>query len=58
VVVVGQGAFAGIPYSFYDLLRMSNGKIAEHWDVLEAQTPAAQAKNQNRQFNFPRDPLT
>lgn len=22
------------PYAFYDLLRVANGKLAEHWDVM------------------------
>lgn len=57
VLVIGKGSFAGTPYSFYDMFRVDNGKLTEHWDVLEPLTPAAQAKNTNGQFDFPQDPL-
>jgi predicted SnoaL-like aldol condensation-catalyzing enzyme len=35
VLVVSEGVFAGKPTSFYDLFRVQNGKIAEHWDTME-----------------------
>jgi hypothetical protein len=57
VLVIGQGSYTGTPYSFYDIFRMANGKITEHWDVLQPLTPPAQAKNFNGQFNFPQNPL-
>jgi len=52
-----QDRITGTPYSFYDMFRVDNGKLTEHWDVLEPLTPAAQAKNTNGQFDFPQDPL-
>ena len=36
VLVVSEGSFAGAATSFYDLFRVENGKIAEHWDTIEA----------------------
>lgn len=35
VLVVSEGAFAGQPTAYYDLFRVDNGVIVEHWDVLE-----------------------
>lgn len=50
VLVVSDGHLAGKHYSFYDLFRMENGKIAEHWDVIE-EIPAKEAwKNNNGKF--------
>ncbi|GJM78771.1 hypothetical protein HMSSN139_12670 [Paenibacillus sp. HMSSN-139] len=51
--VIGQGDFVltgseglldGQPTAFYDLFRVENGKIAEHWDVIEAILPAEKRK--------------
>lgn len=50
VLVVSEGQFAGNPSSFYDLFRVENGKIAEHWDVIEAIPPRDQWKNANGKF--------
>lgn len=36
VLVVSEGSFAGEHTSFYDLFRLENYKIVEHWDVVEA----------------------
>lgn len=52
VLTVSEGHFGGVHNSFYDLFRVENGKIAEHWDVIEPMTPAADAKNTNGKFNF------
>ena len=35
VLAISEGAFAGKPTSYYDLFRVENGKIVEHWDVME-----------------------
>ena len=34
----------------YDLFRIENGRIAEHWDTLEAIPPRDQWKNSNGKF--------
>lgn len=50
VLTVSEGTFAGKLTSFYDLFRVENGKIAEHWDTIET-IPAKDAwKNQNGKF--------
>jgi predicted SnoaL-like aldol condensation-catalyzing enzyme len=36
--------------SFYDLFRVQGGKIAEHWDSIEAIPPRDQWKNGNGKF--------
>ena len=50
VLTVSEGKFAGQPTSFYDLFRVENGKIAEHWDIIETITPKAEWKNNNGKF--------
>lgn len=50
VLVVSEGTFADVPTSFYDLFRVENNKIAEHWDVMETIAPEAEWKNQNGKF--------
>ncbi|MCE3202322.1 nuclear transport factor 2 family protein [Paenibacillus sonchi] len=50
VLTVSEGLFDGQHTSFYDLFRVEDGKIAEHWDVIEAVLPAEKRKNQNSRF--------
>lgn len=50
VLVVSEGRFAGHHTSFYDLFRVENGKIAEHWDTLETIPPRTAWKNENGKF--------
>ncbi|WP_299049595.1 hypothetical protein [uncultured Polaribacter sp.] len=52
VLAVSEGQFAGKHTSFYDLFRIENGKIAEHWDVMETIAPTTEHKNSNGKFNF------
>jgi len=33
VVTVSEGSFGSVPTAFYDLFRIDNGKIVEHWDI-------------------------
>ncbi len=50
VLAVSEGSLGGTPTSFYDLFRVENGKIAEHWDVVAAILPPSEAKNINGKF--------
>jgi predicted SnoaL-like aldol condensation-catalyzing enzyme len=50
VLVVADATFGGVPTAIYDLFRIANGKIAEHWDTLEAIPPRDQWKNSNGKF--------
>lgn len=34
VLAMSEGAFGGKPQAFYDLFRLENGLIVEHWDVI------------------------
>ncbi|MEM8764637.1 MAG: hypothetical protein AAGD88_12535 [Bacteroidota bacterium] len=52
VLAVSEGQFGGEHTSFYDLFRLENGKIAEHWDIIETILPEAEHKNTNGKFNF------
>ena len=45
-------AFAGKPTSFYNLFRVQNGKIAEHWDTMENIPARAERMNVNGKFGF------
>lgn len=50
VLAVSEGLFNGQPTAFYDLFRVEDGKIAEHWDVIESILPAEKRKNSNSRF--------
>ncbi len=52
VLSVSEGTFGGVHTSYYDLFRVENGKIAEHWDVMESILPENEWKNHNGKFNF------
>jgi predicted SnoaL-like aldol condensation-catalyzing enzyme len=50
VLVVSEGRLAGEHCSFYDLYRVADGKLAEHWGVIELIPPREQWKNTNGKF--------
>ncbi len=52
VLSVSEGIFMKEKVSFYDLFRVENGKVVEHWDTIEKLTPASEAQNSNGKFNF------
>ncbi len=50
VLAVSEGTYGGEPTSYYDLWRIENGKIAEHWDVMETIAEESAWQNQNGKF--------
>ena len=50
VLSVCEGYVNQIPSSFYDLYRLDNGIIVEHWDTTEAIPPRSEWKNNNGKF--------
>jgi predicted SnoaL-like aldol condensation-catalyzing enzyme len=52
VLSVSEGIFMKEKVAFYDIFRIENGKIVEHWDTIEKLIPESEAKNSNGKFNF------
>lgn len=52
VLTVSEGHLGGKHSAFYDLFRIANGKIAEHWDTIETIPPETDWNNTNGKFNF------
>ena len=50
VLSVSEGFSNGVHSSFYDLFRLADGKIVEHWDTTEAVPPKSEWKNDNGKF--------
>ena len=50
VLCVSEGNNGGVHSSFYDLFRLANGKIVEHWDTTEKIAPRSEWKNDNGKF--------
>lgn len=49
-LAVSEGTFGNAHTSYYDLWRVENGKIAEHWDVMETIADQATWQNENGKF--------
>ncbi|MEM7427307.1 MAG: hypothetical protein AAF441_14525 [Pseudomonadota bacterium] len=47
---VSEGERAGAHSAFYDLFRVKNGKVVEHWDTTEKIAPRSEWKNDNGKF--------
>lgn len=45
-----EGSFGGTPTTYYDLFRVENGFIAEHWDVMEPLAAKDTWQNPNGKF--------
>lgn len=52
VLSVSEGKFMNQHVAFYDLFRVDNGKIVEHWDTIEVIPPKSEWKNDNGKFGF------
>lgn len=52
VLVISEGEFAGKATAFYDLFRVQDNKIVEHWDTIETIPPAGDWQNKNGKFGF------
>ena len=50
VLSVCEGYTDGVHSSFFDLYRLQDGKIVEHWDTTETIPPRSEWKNQNGKF--------
>ena len=50
VLCVSEGEYDGIHSAFYDLFRVAEGKLVEHWDTTEKIAPRSEWKNDNGKF--------
>jgi len=50
VLCVSEGSFGDVHTSFYDLFRLANSKVVEHWDTTEKIAPQCEWKNNNGKF--------
>ncbi|MCP4104158.1 MAG: hypothetical protein GY749_01250 [Desulfobacteraceae bacterium] len=50
VLAMSEGTLNGSPTAFYDLFRVENGYIAEHWDVIQEIPPEEKWANANGKF--------
>ncbi len=50
VLTMSEGQFLGETVAFYDLFRLENGLIVEHWDVIEAIPAEDEWMNTNGKF--------
>ncbi len=47
---VSEGNRSGVHTAFYDLFRLADGKVVEHWDTSEKIAPRSEWKNDNGKF--------
>ena len=50
VLTAASGTFGGNQVAYYDLWRLENGLIVEHWDVIAPIPPVSESANQNGKF--------
>ena len=50
VLSISEGSLDGVHSSFYDLFRVAEGKLVEHWDTIDAVPPRSEWKNDNGKF--------
>ncbi|WP_424532072.1 nuclear transport factor 2 family protein [Shewanella sp.] len=52
VLSISEGTFMQQHVAFYDLFRVQEGKIVEHWDTIETIPAQQDWKNNNGKFGF------
>ncbi|WP_408018367.1 hypothetical protein [Shewanella sp. 10N.286.52.A9] len=52
VLSISEGTFMNQHVAFYDLFRLDNGKIVEHWDTIETIPAQTEWQNSNGKFGF------
>jgi predicted SnoaL-like aldol condensation-catalyzing enzyme len=50
VLTASEGMFGGKHVAFYDLFRVENGKVVEHWDTIQPIPDKKDWKNSNGHF--------
>lgn len=50
VLCMSEGEKAGVHTSFFDLFRLTNSKISEHWNTVSTIPPKSEWKNDNGKF--------
>jgi len=50
VLSVSEGSLGGVHSALYDLFRIADEKLVEHWDTVEAIAPRSEWKNDNGKF--------
>lgn len=50
VLSISEGYLDGVHCAFYDLFRVEENKLVEHWDTIEAIPPVSEWKNTNGKF--------
>jgi len=50
VLTMSEGKLGTQPTAYYDLFRLENGQIVEHWDIITAIPPKSAWKNDNGKF--------
>jgi len=50
VLSVSEGSLGGVHSAYYDLFRVADGRLVEHWDTIEAIAPRSEWKNDNGKF--------
>ena len=50
VLAVSEGSLDGVHSAFYDLFRVADGRLVEHWDTMETIAPRSEWKNDNGKF--------
>jgi len=50
VLSVSEGSRGGVHSAFYDLFRVAEDRLVEHWDTIEAIAPRIEWKNDNGKF--------